>query len=202
MDSEMANFFAAKSGKKVESKPINTEADMAVKEIEHRYLLSAVPEGMDERAYSTVHVEQAYLMGDTIKERFSRRQYIKGNETNPTGTVMFTRTVKIGHGLERYEFQESISEAFFQAMYDSLYVKHLSKTRHRARFNLSGGIRTDAKADFLIVEVDEFTDRELFLAEMEVPSIESKIITPEWLTPCVIREITTEKEFEGASLAK
>jgi len=201
MDTEMAAFFAAKSGIKIE-KITSTKVDMEVKEIEHRYLLSALPEGMDERAYSTVHVEQAYLVGDTIKERFSRREYTKGNDNDPTGKVVFTRTVKIGHGLERYEFQERITEDLFLEMYASPCMKHLSKTRHRVRFDLSGGIRTDAGVDYLIVEVDEFTDRKLFLAEMEVPSVESKIITPSWLKPYVIREITTEKEYEGASLAK
>lgn len=201
MDEEMANYFAGKSGKKVE-KDTSLEPHAGVKEIEHRYLLTGLPEGMDERAYSTVHVEQAYLVGETIKERFSRREYTKGNDTNPTGQVIFTRTVKIGHGLERYEFQEEITEDLFLEMYASPCMAHLSKTRHRTRFDLSGGIRADVGVDYLIVEVDEFTDRKLFLAEMEVPSVESKIITPSWLTPYVIREITTEKEYEGASLAK
>lgn len=49
-------------------------------------------------------------------------------------------------------------------------------------------------------EVDEFTDRRLILAEVELPPGEVEVPIPHWLRPFVIREVTDEEEFQGPRL--
>jgi CYTH domain-containing protein len=51
-------------------------------------------------------------------------------------------------------------------------------------------------------EVDRFLNRDLLLAEVEVPDVDSIVVLPEWLQSCVIREVTDELEFEGVNLAR
>lgn len=196
---EIADYMAAKRGKTVTS--FSMEEENAPLEIEYRYLLQELPENISDKAYSTVHVSHAYLAGEVIQERFSRREYSK-HPGEPPGKVIFTRTVKIGHGVKRYEFEDEISKDLFEEMNTSSFVTHLNKIRHHVVYPLSGGIRTAAKTSCLVIEVDEFKDRELLLAEIEIPSVESKIFLPRWLSSVVIREVTSEREYEGVFLAK
>jgi CYTH domain-containing protein len=51
-------------------------------------------------------------------------------------------------------------------------------------------------------EVDEFTDRELVLAEVELPSESTVAEPPAWLQPYVVREVTGEDAFANAKLAR
>ena len=52
------------------------------------------------------------------------------------------------------------------------------------------------------VSFDEFLDRELFLAEIELPSEETEVVLPEWLSEQVEREVTGEDEYVNVNLAK
>jgi CYTH domain-containing protein len=51
-------------------------------------------------------------------------------------------------------------------------------------------------------EVDEFLDRDLVLAEIELPTAETRVVPPEWLTGYLIREVTTEPEYVNRMLAR
>ena len=51
-------------------------------------------------------------------------------------------------------------------------------------------------------EVDRFLDRELYLAEVEVPEVSYSVEIPKWLAPYVIREVTEELPYEGVALAR
>jgi CYTH domain-containing protein len=51
-------------------------------------------------------------------------------------------------------------------------------------------------------EVDEFVDRALVLAEVELPSAELNPTPPAWLAPYVVREVTDEAEFVNVNLAR
>ena len=177
----MADFFSCKSGKKMNKKSVDS-FDMNVKEVEHRFLLRELPPNIGERSYSSVLSEHVYLPGNIIQERFSKRGYLKDPDAN-VGDTVYMRTVKIGHGLERYEFEEPIRKELFEEVNSMSSVKHISKVRHRVAWPLSGPIRKDAGASCLIVEVDSFNDRNLFLAEIEVPHVDSIIMTPSWLSP-------------------
>ena len=54
----------------------------------------------------------------------------------------------------------------------------------------------------LIWEVDEFTDRDLVLAEVELPSEDVKPGLPDWIAPYVVREVTGESEYANINLAR
>ena len=51
-------------------------------------------------------------------------------------------------------------------------------------------------------QVDEFTDRRLILAEVELPAEDVVVEIPQWLRPLVIREVTGEEEFQDQRLAR
>ncbi len=51
-------------------------------------------------------------------------------------------------------------------------------------------------------EIDEFTDRELVLAEVELPAPDMVPEPPEWLGPYVVRDVTDEPEYLNANLAR
>jgi len=46
----------------------------------------------------------------------------------------------------------------------------------------------------LVWEIDEFLDRPLWLAEIELPSADTEVRVPEWLAEYVVREVTGELE--------
>jgi len=51
-------------------------------------------------------------------------------------------------------------------------------------------------------EVDEFTDRDLWLAEVELPSADHEAKPPDWLAPHIVREVTNEPEYLNINLAR
>jgi CYTH domain-containing protein len=51
-------------------------------------------------------------------------------------------------------------------------------------------------------EIDEFTDRELVLAELEIERADRVIRIPGWLAPVLVRDVTDEKEYTNRSLAR
>jgi CYTH domain-containing protein len=160
-------------------------------EIEHRYLLSGLPDNLYKLADSIVDTTHVYIPGNPLQERFSRIDRI-ADRSGTLPNTMYHRTVKWGHGLDRLEFEESISVE----LYNDIRWSNLKCTRMLSKR------RFQWKVDELVFEMDQFLDRDLFLAEVEVPSIDSYVQLPEWLESCVIREVTEEVDFEGVNLAK
>lgn len=167
-------------------------------EIEHRFLLSGLPKGIESSAYSIVKSKHLYLVGNVIQERFSKRKYIKDNK-KLSGHTNYRRTVKIGHGLTRLEFKEKITRELYREFKKIPSLKKLKKKRFRVKD--SERIWKNEKVE-LIWEIDEFLDRELFLAEVEIPSEDYEVIIPKWLFPHIITKVTDECKYEGASLAR
>ena len=54
----------------------------------------------------------------------------------------------------------------------------------------------------VVWEVDEFTDRRLVLAEVELKRVDQGVVVPDWLAPTVAREVTGEPEYVNANLAR
>jgi CYTH domain-containing protein len=69
-------------------------------------------------------------------------------------------------------------------------VAGVSKRRHR----ISEGSLT--------WEIDDFTDRELVLAEVELRDTSLEPEIPTWLKPFLVREVTGEPEYVNANLAR
>ena len=133
-------------------------------EIERKFLLKRLPEMP---AATELRIEQGYIPGERVVER------LRLVETN--GQRAYLRTIKLGAGLVRTELEEETSAEVFQKMWPLTKGRRLTKRRHRV------------PEGELTWEIDEFTDRELVLAEIELPSAETKVELPEWLEACLDR---------------
>ena len=149
-------------------------------EIERKYLLLGLPEVCNGAA--PLRLEQGYLPGKRLIERV--RKSVNGASTT------YRRTVKLGAGIERIEVEEDCSPEVFDALYALTEGKRVVKKRYCV-----------TEGD-LVWEIDAFTDRDLFLAEVELPSVDAEVRLPDWLAPLVVREVTDEDAFVNANLAK
>lgn len=149
-------------------------------EIERKYLLHALPPRVT--GCPSVLIDQGYVPGEKIRERVRRMRDAEAQR--------YVRTVKLGKGMARTEFEEETTREIFEALWSTTRGRRLQKRRYYV-----------AEGE-LTWEIDEFLDRELVLAEVEIPSVEFAVSVPEWLAPYVVREVTEEKGFGNYSLAR
>lgn len=150
-------------------------------EIERKYLLRGLPTAVRDVRPSAI--EQGYLPGERLVERVRRVRA-------PDGAVRCYRTVKSGLGLARLEIEEAASEALFAALWPLTEGRRVLKERYVVP---DGALRW---------EVDRFTDRELVLAEIELPDADARPPLPAWLAGHVVREVTGEPEYANSTLAR
>lgn len=148
-------------------------------EIERKYLLRALPP--EAAAARSVEVRQGYLPGERLVERLRHERDAAGDR--------YYRTVKVGRGLARLELEEACEAQTFEIMWALTAGRRLTKRRH---FVQDGA---------LTWEVDEFTDRALVLAEVELDCESRAVPIPAWLAPLVVRDVTDEEEYVNARLA-
>ena len=149
-------------------------------EIERKYLLTGLPPQMPESA--TLVMQQGYLPGERVVERL--RMVQEGRDTR------YYRTIKVGTGVVRTELEEATTRAIYDAMWALTDGKRLTKRRHVV------------PVGSLTWEIDEFTDRSLVLAEIELPAADAPVEFPEWLAPHVEREVTGDPAFLNWTLAR
>jgi CHAD domain-containing protein/CYTH domain-containing protein len=171
-----AAFFSAVE-KVRESLVITGATDV---EIERKYLLSGLPPSLEGRPYR--EIEQGYIPGERLQERV-RRVRLDGEE-------WYVRTVKVGSGIRRIELQEDTDRKTFEVLWPLTWGRRVTKHRYRVP---EGG---------LVWEVDEFTDRDLVLAEVELPSEDIEPKLPDWIAPYVVREVTDESEYLNINLTR
>lgn len=151
-------------------------------EIEHKYLLRQLPAAAADAP--SVEIEQGYVPGEKLIERIRCVRFADGKEK-------FYRTVKIGSGVERIELEEEADADLARAMWQLTEGRRLRKRRYSIR-----------ESDDLVWEVDEFLDRPLVLAEIELPTADAKFELPQWLQEVLDREVTDEAEYTNAQLAQ
>lgn len=149
------------------------------REIERKYLLRRMPP-LPEGAIRT-DIAQGYLPGERLNERVRR--------VRRGGEVRYYRTIKTGSGLSRMELEEETTERIFRHLWRLTKGARIRKLRFRVA---EGG---------LTWEIDRFRGRRLVLAEVELTSEDAAAPIPEWLAPCVEREVTGEKEYVNINLA-
>lgn len=171
-----AQLREAISGTLAELDPYRRRADL---EIERKYLLSALPSASEQAR--VVDVDQGWLPGTQLVERIRRVR--EGQEES------YFRTVKLGSGLVRTEIEEEATRAVFEQLWPLTEGRRVRKRRYYV---------TDGE---LTWELDEFLDRDLVLAEVELPSADTVARPPEWLQPCILREVTGEPEYLNVNLA-
>jgi CHAD domain-containing protein/CYTH domain-containing protein len=149
-------------------------------EIERKYLLLGAPEKVSGR--SAREIEQGYLPGVRIQERL--RRIVDADR------ILHVRSIKLGSGLVRVEVQEEIEPELFDRLWPLTEGRRVTKKRYRFAY---GG---------LVWEVDGFTDRDLWLAEVELPSADHESKPPDWLESYIVREVTDEPEYLNVNLAR
>jgi CHAD domain-containing protein/CYTH domain-containing protein len=154
-------------------------------EIERKYLLRFLPE--EARDGRRIDIAQGYMPGARLQERIRRVSIHHGSGRKD---VHYYRTVKLGEGVTRTEIEEETTEAIFAAMWP------LTK-RHRLRKR-----RFEVEVDGRRWEIDDFKNRNLVMAEIELESEDEEVTFPDWLAPAVQREVTTEPEFQNINLAR
>jgi CHAD domain-containing protein/CYTH domain-containing protein len=148
-------------------------------EIERKYLLHALPDRAQDAPAEDI--EQGYVPGAHLAERLRR--------VRQNGDVHCYRTVKLGTGISRTEIEEEAPTQVFDAMWPLTEGHRIHKRRY-------------AIADEPFVwEIDEFTDRDLVLAEVELPDATIPVAPPDWLAPYIVREVTGEPEYLNINLA-
>ncbi len=126
-------------------------------------------------------IAQGYLPGRRLVERL--------REVRSAGRTRRYRTVKVGVGVQRVELEERCAAALFRAMWPFTEGRRVRKRRYVVAL---------ADATWM---VDEFTDRRLVLAEVELRRPDAPVELPAWLAAVVVREVTDESAYVNAVLA-
>jgi CHAD domain-containing protein/CYTH domain-containing protein len=148
-------------------------------EIERKFLLDGVP-AFDQED-SSAEIEQGYLPGERVIERIRR--------TRTDGKEELLRTIKEGTGISRLEVEEPVPAELFARLWPLTEGRRIRKCRHRV------------KDGDLTWEIDEFRDRKLVVAEVELPSPSTEVKPPDWLRPHVVREVTDDPAYSNYRLA-
>jgi len=147
-------------------------------EIERKWLLDGVPERLRELA--PVEIEQGWLPGDPP---------IRLRRERSAGAVRLLRTEKRGFGANRIEREEDLVATEFDALWPETAAQRIYKWRWRVPVGA------------LCWEIDEFRDRTLVLAEVELPAADTSVSLPDWLAPHVVSEVTDDRAYLNFNLA-
>jgi CYTH domain-containing protein len=150
-------------------------------EIERKYLLSGMP--TLPVALDVLEVDQGYIPGTQVLERLRRQRHRDGRER-------YFRTVKLGAGVQRMELEDETDRRTFEHLWVLTEGARLRKRRH---------VVANGEDHW---EIDEFLDRLLVLAELEIESVDARIEMPDWLKAVLVREVTDEKQYTNRSLAR
>lgn len=148
-------------------------------EVERKYLLTRLPETV--ASAKSAEIDQGWLPGERLVERLRRLKTDEGES--------YYRTIKAGTGVTRFEVEEETDSELFDQLWPLTEGRRVRKRRYYV-----------AESD-LTWEIDEFLDRELWLAEVELTSPTEAVTLPEWLEPVVEREVTGEPEYVNVNLA-
>ncbi|NMO97832.1 CYTH domain-containing protein [Paenibacillus lemnae] len=151
-------------------------------EIERKYLLEADPllllQDGTLRLNKKQLIEQTYLALDGDQELRVRK--LKNVQT---GVLEYTHTFKKGWGLAREEVEYSISEGLYEQMIEAHQAVPLIKTRITAEW------------EGRIVEIDDYTQLNLLVLEIEFSSLEEAehFCPPSWFG----QDISQSKEYSN-----
>jgi adenylate cyclase len=154
-------------------------------EIERVFLLSRMPELPP--GAEALKIEQGYLPEDGAPDHVEGRVR---RITRACGEVKCVHTVKKGLGLVREEVERELPLAEFERLWPRTAGRRIRKTRHKV------------KQGALTFEVDRFDGIDLVMCEVELPSVDTQVDLPAWLTPHIVKEVTELPEYRNYELAK
>jgi CYTH domain-containing protein len=85
--------------------------------------------------------------------------------------------------------EKPVPEELFARLWPLTEGRRIRKRRHHV------------KDGDLTWEIDEFRDRNLVVAEVELPSPSTEVTTPDWLRPHIVREVTDDPAYTNYRLA-
>jgi CHAD domain-containing protein/CYTH domain-containing protein len=144
---------------------------------ERRWLVTAVPSRFEDAP--AVEVDQGWLPGELVRERVRR---VRDGERET-----FWRALRHG-GAGQLDAEEETSREVFEALWP-LTEDHRLGVRRRSV--------EDGGAAW---EIDEVQGRDLVLARVRLPPGGDAAV-PEWLQPCVVREVTDDPGYGDEALA-
>jgi CYTH domain-containing protein len=148
-------------------------------ETEQKFLLRSLPPRALEGV--SMHMLQGYVPGQRVHERLRR--------VESGGATEWVRTVKLGSGLQRVEIEENTTEQIFEQMWPLTAGRRIEKIRYAIE---DGGY---------VWVIDKFLDRDLVLAEVELPTLGLTPAIPDWLAPHLVRDVTSDPTYVNANLA-
>ncbi len=148
-------------------------------EIERKYLLNGLPDMPEGKR---VEIRQGWLPGDRLRERLRK--------TVRDGATQYFRTIKLGQGVQRFELEEETTEALFEKLWPLTEGCRIQKYRYKIPL----GERT--------LEIDEFLDRPLVMAEVELAHVDEKVEFPDWFSAKLEREVTEDGRYTNLALAE
>lgn len=149
-------------------------------EIERKFLLSGLPPHAV--TFPSEEIEQGWLPGKELVERLRHVRSADGDA--------WYRTVKSGHGIERIEIEEATTRELFEVLWPLTEGCRVQKRRYLVPERTT------------LWEVDQFLDRDLVLAEIELPTAETVVEVPGWLAEYSVRDVTGEPEYVNRVLAQ
>jgi CHAD domain-containing protein/CYTH domain-containing protein len=149
------------------------------REVERKFLLRRLP--LVDRAARVLEIEQGYLPGERLIERLRRVRSSDG--------VELVRTLKNGAGLTRLEIEETMTPELFERLWPLTEGRRV----HKRRYRIPDGTLT--------WEIDQFLDRDLVLAEVELGGRPREVTLPAWLEPQVDHEVTDDEAYSNLQLA-
>jgi CYTH domain-containing protein len=150
-------------------------------ETERKFLLHALPP-LPGDGVEVLEVEQGWIPGNRLAERLRR--------TRTSDGTRYHRAIKFGRGVTRVEIEEETTPDLFSELWPLTVGRRVRKTRFRVNDRTS------------VWEIDRFDDRDLVLAEIEIPSADGPVHLPPWLRPYLVREVTGESEWVNLNLAR
>lgn len=158
------------------------EKNIIPTEIERKFVIEALPEGLDLNALPSKKIDQGYLANGPEGAVRVRR---KGDKYFWT-----FKTASTQHSAERVELECEITQAQFDTMWPGTAGKRVEKTRYEIPF------------DGHVIELDIFEGENAghMLAEVEFSSTSNAdaFEPPEWFS----RDVTADKAFGNANIAE
>lgn len=153
-------------------------------EIERKYLLHNIDISIGKYIIKKIVIYQSYHESCGYEIRL--RQEIYEDES-----CSYFLTTKGGLTISRIEKEREITKGVYDILYPLTEARRLSKVRYVCKF-------PDINRTW---EIDEFTDRGLTLAEVELGSEDEEIIIPDIIKDSLVREVTCEIKYSNSYLA-